>query len=791
MNVQRSKVQSESNSMTIRRRFSRPLFKCLALLVVAALVACCGQCSAQEAAKTRLFEREPYDLLKLKDTEKPLRIKPLPPVERRGSDATKRTGMLTIRLMDAPDTPYEVAWASIEKIDFFERMVLAEAEPLVESDKFDEAYDYFKYLQEEHPQTPGLAQLQDRYLWREATMWRKSGDNEQCFALLVELLARNPNYDRLEAALTETTLSLLDAAMEKEDYAVARAHARALRERFPSSSTSTVAEERLKQLAAAAVSAARDHVAGNHMADAYQQAERALRIWPDEARAKALLIELSKLYPRVVVGVTSPALEHVAGGFADRGAWRRAQLTGMRLVELRGYGPDGTEYDSPVAQIEQTDLGRKLVITLRPGTRWSIDGPELTGSEVARSLLGFARPESPGYRPELTELLAGVSVQEVYRVECELTRPFVKPLALLEVDLTPGYGEQGALGAYLPAAAQESERRFELNPSSSAAVGMPREIVEREYPDSQQALAALRNGQVTVLDRVNPWDLATLRAEQSFRVEPYATPTLHVLVPNRNRPLMSNRNFRRALVYGIDRQAMLEKLIWRGPVPPGSRVISGPFPAGAATDDPRGYAYNNQVAVRPYDPRLALTLIGVARLAIAPPDMGTIEMEAAARKPVPLRMAIPASDVARLAAKSIARQWKALGIDLELVEYGSDATREVFQVCDLVYRELMVREPVVEARRLLGSDGALGSSNAYLDLALLRLLESDNSVASRNRLRELHRLAAEDATLLPLWQLVDHFAYHESLAGVGSQPVSLYQHVRSWRPSPRLPTGTP
>jgi hypothetical protein len=71
------------------------------------------------------------------------------------------------------------------------------------------------------------------------------------------------------------------------------------------------------------------------------------------------------------------------------------------------------------------------------------------------------------------------------------------------------------------------------------------------------------------------------------------------------------------------------------------------------------------------------------------------------------------------------------------------------------------------------------------------LLAADSSVASRDRLRELHRLAAEDATLIPLWQLVDHCVYHRSLVGVGSQPISLYQHVRDWRVSPRLPTGTP
>ena len=776
----------------------------LGWLLPAALVVCfAGVAAAQSNApkEPRIFEREPYDILKLKDHDKPLRIKLLPPAERRAGDLGQRKGVLTIRLLDTPDSPYEVGWSNIESIEFFERRVLAEAEALVAADKFDEAYDYFVFLQQEYPETPGFTAAFDLALWREAGALRKAGKHEECFALLLELYARNPGFERLDAAMTDTTQSLLDTAIEQEDFAVARSYAKSLKERFPQSAAVTAAEQRLRDLAAAAVTKSRELIAesGNSaasdsadlMSAAYDQAELALRIWPDEADARQLLVELAERYPRVVVAVTAPVLDQLADGFADRPSARRKQLTGARLAELRGYGPDGAEYASDVAEIEQAELGRKLVINLRPDIRWSADGGELTGVDVARTLLACTRPESATYRPEFAELISGVSVHDVYRVECELSRPLAKPLALLEVELKPGYGEQGSLGAFAAKPAEPSRQRYTIERPSEPAAGAVREIVERGFADGPAALDALRKGLVTVVDRVNPWEVAALRRDATIELAPYATPTLHVLVPNRDRPLVKDRNFRRALVYAIDRQAMLGKLIWRGEIPAGNKVISGPFPAPASTDDSRGYAYNNQVAVRPYDPRLALTLIGVARLAAAPAGQERALAEAEAQRPVPLRMAIPASDVPRLVAKSLARQWKSLGIDLELVEYGSDVTPDALAKCDLVYRELMIREPVAEARRLLGSDGALGSSNAYIDLALLRLLEADNSVAVRDRLRELHRLAAEDATLVPLWQLVDQFAYHKSLSGVGSQPINLYQHVKDWRPAPRLPAGTP
>jgi ABC-type transport system substrate-binding protein len=762
---------------------------------------------AQDSDSVRLYEQEPCDLLYLKGRPKPLRIKMLPAEQRQPVDNTRRTGVLTIRLLDAPDANYEVGWASVENIGFFEDRILAEAEKRIADGKYDDAFDYFRFLQREYPQTRNFAATFESYLWSEAAKANKAGETELSLAMLLELAARNPRYDKLEAALISTTNTLRDAAVERQDFATARAYAKSLRERFPRNSDAAAGETLLQELAAVALASGREHFTAGRMAEAYDQAGLALQIWPADAAAQQLMTELAKAHPRIVVGVTSPVLMGLADGFADRGALRIEQLTAAPLMQFRGYGPDGAEYESKFATVEQTDLGRKLTITLNPGHLWSADGAELTGADVARRLLELSRGDEPGFRPELADLLEGVSVHEVYRVECDLARQFVKPTALLEFDLAPGYGEDGTLAPYQPAESATADRRFVFNPLMPPAAGAPREIVERTYPDAAQAITALKRGEITVLDRVNPGDIKQLEADRELVVAPYGTPSLHVLVPNRNRPLLSDRNFRRALVYGTNRQGMLEKLIWRGSIPPGNRVLTGPFPAGTTADDARGYAFNTQVPERPYDPRLALTLIGVARLGQSqaaaeeksdekPAEGESSESEKAAdekatKQPIALKLAHPASDIPRAAAKSIVRQWKPLGIEVELFEYGDDVTEKELEDYDLVYRELVVREPVGEARRLLGSDGALGSSNSYLELSLERLLAAENSRESRDRLRELHRLAAEDVTFIPLWQLVDHFAYHRSLEGLGDQAAALYQNVQDWRSTPRLPSGSP
>ena len=63
--------------------------------------------------------------------------------------------------------------------------------------------------------------------------------------------------------------------------------------------------------------------------------------------------------------------------------------------------------------------------------------------------------------------------------------------------------------------------------------------------------------------------------------------------------------FRRALMYGTNRQDILAGELLEGLESDGCRVLSGPFPAGLAQNDPLGYAYDQSIEPRPYEPPLA------------------------------------------------------------------------------------------------------------------------------------------------------------------------------------------
>jgi hypothetical protein len=106
---------------------------------------------------------------------------------------------------------------------------------------------------------------------------------------------------------------------------------------------------------------------------------------------------------------------------------------------------------------------------------------------------------------------------------------------------------------------------------------------------------------------------------------------------------------------------------------------------------------------------------------------------------------------------------------------------------DLRYVEWPVVDPRVDLERILGPQG-LAPAGAWVTgtLAELWKAESDQDVAPR--LAAVDRAVRAELPVLPLWQVVEHFAYRRSLAGVGSRPFTLYEHVEDWRQSPE---GTP
>jgi ABC-type transport system substrate-binding protein len=82
---------------------------------------------------------------------------------------------------------------------------------------------------------------------------------------------------------------------------------------------------------------------------------------------------------------------------------------------------------------------------------------------------------------------------------------------------------------------------------------------------------------------------------------------------------------------------------------------------------------------------------------------------------------------------------------------------------------------------LLGPEGLTGSCSPAMLAELRQLERSADAQAATRQLQAIHRLAAAELPVIPLWQLVEHGAVRNSLSGVGKPPASLYENVAQWQ----------
>ncbi len=493
---------------------------------------------------------------------------------------------------------------------------------------------------------------------------------------------------------------------------------------------------------------------------------------------------MAETYPQIIVGVTQPALSYDSGRLDNWAARRTGRLVHRNLVEFLGAGSEGGEYEFPGGLIERSPDGRTMIFRMKQFTEGG-NNPIANGYDLSHRLLELASPRTLEYREAWGSLATGVTVEDVLKVDVNLRRSHVLPQSLLRVPMSASIQQDGkealeGTGMFRVDIQGDSETRFMLKdftPGSRLA-----ELIEQRYDDAQSALNALRRGKIDVIDRLFPSDAARLQEQlgrdSDLVLQPYALPTVHMLVPTSDHPFLTNANFRRALVFGIDRNRILHEELLGGHNVPGCRVLSGPFPAGIDQTDPLGYAYDHTLAPRNWQPRLAKVLTSIAETELA---MKAELLEEEPPTLTPLLIAHPATESARITCQAIISHLSIIGIEVKVKELPPGESIDRENECDLLYTEIAIWEPVADARRLLGASGVAATDSPYVAQALRRLDAAENWGDVRDQLVALHRAAHYEVTVIPLWQTVDYFIYNKRLRNIGEQPVWLYQYVDQWR----------
>jgi len=730
-----------------------------------------------------LLQVEPYDLIFFNEAAGGGWVKTLPLALQGRRVPASPSGALTFSVVGLEAQRFSAKWSDIEKVDLWEDRLQREAKARIDKGDFVGAYPFLAILLRDHPTIPGLRALRAEFLIKDAARRFRAGELEPTLAMLEELRRYDPTYkpELVFSVISQVTDSLMQRMLDRSELDQAQRLLNRLKTDYPNQEVLSIAKwdatflEMARKRREVAI-AARDQ---EDWRTARQAALDSLFLYPKIEGGRELIRQIAQQYPLVRVGVLQAATDLDPTLIENWPARRAGRLVYRTLFEMRGTGAEGGEYDFILGEAEQSPDRLEFDLSLTPQKmRPPLD--RMTSESLADLIAVRAQPGALGFSSTWAAALESLSLRGPQQLTCRLRQPHVLPGSLLQIRIDGamlGLKPGEPTGVYSRVFDQDGETRFRLT-GEPANETQPREIVELKMATASGAVNSLMRAEIDVVDHLFPGDANRLRRSKDVVVTDYPLPTVHMLIPCSDHVYLADRNFRRALIYGINRVDILKGELLENQEAPGSRVISGPFPAGVQANDPLAYAYNEQVIPRTFQPQLAKLLVVLT----------TSQMEATAERkkekpPVlePIRLAVPDDDMSRIACEAIKTQWETIGLKVEIVSLPPGQSMPTEGTADLVYVVAAVWEPTIDARRILGPDGLAKSKDQFVGLGLRQVEAANTWRDVRDRLHELHAIVNHELPILPLWQIVDSFAYRRDVVGVGRDVVSLYQNVERWR----------
>ncbi len=707
---------------------------------------------------------------------------------------------LRVVIVDDPESQYDVAWSAIERVEFFEDVVLEKARHYMARQKFEDAYRLLAYLWQSEPTWRGLHATTEQFLLRDGAAHYKAGRYNEALVVLEELVRQSKESKKAARVIHRVVDRMFRVAVEEQRYKDARNIVAWAQQRRDLRATATVRrwaevlQSKVEEVLAGAAVELRD---GDFDA-VYDRLIVAFEILPDSPEAQQLWKKTVHQYPRLVVGVTRRTeIESGPGGNVDLAFdWssrRTHRLTGRHLVEMDSYSAQGGTYRCPLGNFTIDEDQRGITFAPHPPLARTSDA-------LLRLLQQLAEDE----RLELARrpIIDSVTRDEDGAVHVRLRRTPLRWMPRLEVPLEPSPAFGAVANYAITPSTSDAEVRFQSNSVGRRHdAGAIQEIVELSYDDPTELTDALLEGHVDMIDRMGPLEARRLDAVDGIEVRQYAFASGYFLVPNLTRPLWQQRPARRAIVYAINREEILNKVILGGQPAEGCQRITGPFPAGINDRDPIAYAYDPQITPYPSDPALASALMASARdpklhapsqqrrAAATESDVADQKDDASksadgGEAPPPIILACAHDAILLPSGQAIRSRLQRAGIECELRVLPAGEARPSDAMWDLWLTDVTLFEPICDIYRLVGSRGLVTQPSTYLLQSLSQIDRDTLWTDARRDLKELHGLVHSELPIVPLWQLTNHFAYREMVQGVKENPASLYESVESWRLKP-------
>jgi len=832
------------------------------LLMCVTILLSIGLAKSVVAQTTPVYEQPPFDTLTLKPQFGGGTFKMLPLGLRNGvmPSPLPREGTLVVTFADEPDDKYEVEWQAVASIVIYHEAVFAELQQQLGRGAFDAAYGYFDYLFRNAPTFPGLQNAYESMLIAEAKVFLRNGDAQNMTVRFQRLHDENKNHAELRQLWSQQVDSQLAALMRHENCDEMRIILRMFEQRYPDNEVNKRWQAALEQLAQSYVRQARDNYTAKQYIEAYDGIANARRVSGDPNALLNVEQSLKQLCPRIVVAVSQmenmppPSDEgredrEKGIGFAHHplspfpfppltdATIRSSRLVQHTLVEYSGSGIDGGIYGSAIGMFSQSGNGFEWV--LHDDLKWAVDGQPITAFDLAETLERFCfqhNTNDDGGYYHTERLFREIDIIDSRTVALHLNRAALFPESRLRIPLTRSQSiafmgtvsqnadvpdDQRELqvvakllpygnGPYVfkrfetrvPERNQHFDRAFYLRNVNdlSATSDKPGVLVEQTLPAGSDAMQLLLDGKIDLVEHIPPDRVSAYRLRNELVVGDYAAPRIHFLLPNRNKPATSSRTFLRGMLYGLDRNWMLRQLL--GDHASDGSVLSAPLPKRTKSDDPFGYAYNERIAPRPYEPKLAVALVVTAWNQVKNRELRREQQEAESAEqlveesaitattrdlhgylalvPDELVLACPPNDIARNACLMIQQQWRTVGIPVRIVEYRPGEQVGRGTDVDFWYVEMTMLEPCVDLELLFGNNGLTAKRSEYVELAMRRVRGADTWPEAVEALENLHRTMYDETTVLPLWQITSRFAHRRELTGIPAEIFRLYDQVEQW-----------
>jgi tetratricopeptide (TPR) repeat protein len=765
------------------------------LLMICPLSTAEAQIINREDIEKPLLEGERFDLVQLDNSNKGALIQIV--AQNDVPQPFPEQGDLVFEFLHDSEGVLQVPYAKIANYERFNDLVVDEAIEFLDSKEYGKAFRNLLYVYDRGGKKDRqLVETLRTCLFQDAKKRFENEEFELALSIFEDLYQDKPNFrvPGIRRSLVDIIMACYDGILQQKfvagRYKAIRETVKGLKVRYGNAAKDLTQgwDERFDQKAIKLLAEAKELANAGQGREAHIKAKQAERTSPGRPDTEEVQETLMNQFPLIVIGVSQSSDDPAPNQIDDWAARRIGRLIQRNLVEITGLSDEGARYEFLNGAINRIDdVGLVYAIDIDP-TQEKLGVPKISAIQLANRLLSNANPNSAMFDPTWRRILKTVELVSDTRVIITLQRPFVRPEALMRVAYPPrpqtgdaqetedaeqtedATAEQ--TGVYSLTNRESAFSTFELNPRYQPVEGQQHPvIIEQLFRTDSDAVDALLRGEIDVVDRISPADVARLKESENIQVRSYVVPTVHFLIPKIRGDLADSFRFRSALSAAIPRDSIVVDVIGGGRKLDGCDAITGPFPLGGDDNDQISYGYDLRVKPLQFSEKLSMVL---TKLAISKP--GAPEDP----KPPSIVMAHPASSTASQCAQAIARAWNAAGIRTTLRALSPGQTTPPDNQWDILYAETFIEEPLIDAVRLFGDDGLANDITAPVQQSLRNVVTSQTWQGACLALRNIHRQVSVDLSVIPLFQVKEHFAFRDNVYNIGRNLIHLYQNVDRW-----------